>query len=58
MLNCRATCRSQDKKLGDNKLYLTGDLTSWNNAKRAEESERVKHTTDWFTSSGRKFIEE
>ena len=23
--------------------YLTGDLTSWNNAKRAEESERVKH---------------
>ena len=23
--------------------YLTGDLNSWNNAKRAEESERVKH---------------
>ena len=23
--------------------YLTGDLSSWNNAKRAEESERVKH---------------
>ena len=23
--------------------YLTGDLKSWNNAKRAEESERVKH---------------
>lgn len=23
--------------------YLTGDLTSWNNAKRAEEKERVKH---------------
>ena len=23
--------------------YLTGDLTSWNNAKRAEERERVKH---------------
>ena len=23
--------------------YLTGDLTTWNNAKRAEESERVKH---------------
>ena len=23
--------------------YLTGDVTSWNNAKRAEESERVKH---------------
>lgn len=23
--------------------YLTGDLTSWNNAKRAEEQERVKH---------------
>ena len=24
--------------------YLTGDLASWNDAKRAEESERVKHT--------------
>lgn len=23
--------------------YLTGDVTSWNDAKRAEESERVKH---------------
>ena len=23
--------------------YLTGDLKSWNNAKQAEESERVKH---------------
>lgn len=23
--------------------YLTGDLNSWNNAKRSEESERVKH---------------
>ena len=23
--------------------YLTGDLTSWNNAKRSEERERVKH---------------
>ena len=27
--------------------YLTGDLTSWNNAKRAEESERVKHDTEF-----------
>lgn len=28
--------------------YLTGDLTSWNNAKRSEESERVKHeVTDY-----------
>lgn len=24
--------------------YLTGDLSTWNNAKRAEESSRVKHT--------------
>ena len=24
--------------------YLTGDLNTWNDAKRAEESERVKHT--------------
>lgn len=24
--------------------YLTGDLNSWNNAKRAEEHERVKHS--------------
>lgn len=23
--------------------YLSGDLSSWNNAKRSEESERVKH---------------
>ena len=23
--------------------YLTGDLSSWNNAKRSEEQERVKH---------------
>ncbi len=23
--------------------YLTGDVTSWNNAKQSEESERVKH---------------
>lgn len=23
--------------------YLTGDLNSWNNAKRSEESQRVKH---------------
>ena len=26
--------------------YLTGDLTSWNNAKRSEERERVKHDTE------------
>ena len=26
--------------------YLTGDLTSWNNAKRSEEHERVKHDTE------------
>lgn len=23
--------------------YLVGDMTSWNNAKRAEERDRVKH---------------
>lgn len=26
--------------------YLTGDLNSWNNAKQAEESERVKHSCE------------
>ena len=26
--------------------YLTGDLTSWNDAKRSEERERVKHDTE------------
>ena len=26
--------------------YLTGDLNTWNDAKRAEESERVKHNYD------------
>ena len=25
--------------------YLSGDLTSWNDAKRSEEHERVKHLT-------------
>lgn len=29
--------------LFDDELYLTGDLNSWNDAKRAEEKERVKH---------------
>lgn len=24
--------------------YLTGDMNRWNNAKRAEEGDRVKHT--------------
>lgn len=24
--------------------YLTGDLSTWNNAKRAEEKARVKHS--------------
>ena len=37
--------------------YLTGDLNTWNDAKRAEERERVKHSTDnyqdFFTYSGR-----
>ena len=28
--------------------YLTGDLNSWNNAKRSEESERVKHGVNDF----------
>ena len=23
--------------------YITGDLSTWNNAKRAEEKDRVKH---------------
>ena len=26
--------------------YLTGDLNTWNDAKRAEESERVKHDVE------------
>lgn len=30
--------------------YLTGDLNSWNNAKRAEESERVKHGVDDYVA--------
>jgi anaerobic ribonucleoside-triphosphate reductase len=25
--------------------YLTGSLETWNNAKKAEEKDRVKHTT-------------
>ena len=26
--------------------YLTGDMSTWNNAKRAEEKARVKHSTE------------
>lgn len=29
--------------------YLTGDLNSWNNAKQAEEKDRVKHDTESIT---------
>ncbi|MBR1646718.1 MAG: hypothetical protein IJ685_08075 [Selenomonadaceae bacterium] len=43
MLNCRATCRSRDKKLGDNKMYLVGTTDRWNDAKKSEEHDRVKH---------------
>ena len=25
--------------------YITGDLSTWNNAKKAEEKDRVKHIT-------------
>ena len=32
--------------------YLTGDLNSWNDAKRAEESERVKHNVKELHESG------
>lgn len=28
--------------------YLTGDLTSWNDAKKAEEVERVKHEFEGY----------
>lgn len=38
--------------------YLTGSLDSWNNSKRAEERERVKHDTQRVTSSSRTFIED
>lgn len=31
--------------------YLTGDVSSWNDAKRSEESERVKHGLAGFESS-------
>lgn len=32
--------------------YLSGDLNTWNNAKRAEESERVKHGMQEFLPNG------
>ena len=31
--------------------YLTGDLKTWNNAKRAEEKDRVKHGWSVTTTS-------
>ncbi|MBR1806407.1 MAG: hypothetical protein IJ774_08500 [Selenomonadaceae bacterium] len=43
MLNCRATCRRRDKKPVDNILYLVGTIDRWNDAKQAEEHDRVKH---------------
>jgi len=43
MPNCKATCRSADKKPHDNKLYLVGTTDRWNDAKIAEEHDRVKH---------------
>lgn len=34
--------------------YLTGTLERWNNAKKAEERDRVKHTRldDWRSEDG------
>ena len=32
--------------LFDDELYLTGDLNTWNDAKRSEERERVKHSAE------------
>lgn len=32
--------------------YLSGDLNTWNDAKRAEESERVKHGMQEFLPNG------
>lgn len=31
--------------------YLTGSLETWNNAKKAEEKDRVKHGTSEVTNS-------
>lgn len=40
--------KERGKGVGFNRIrritgYLTGDLTTWNNAKRSEEHDRVKH---------------
>ena len=37
--------------------YLSGDLNTWNDAKRAEESERVKHGLQEFLPNGSDEIE-
>ena len=33
--------------------YLTGDLSTWNDAKRAEERDRVRHGVEGDGRSGR-----
>lgn len=33
--------------------YLTGDLSTWNDAKRAEERDRVRHGVEGYGRGGR-----
>ena len=42
-VDVQVTCEDKFERIRRITGYLTGDLNSWNDAKRAEESERVKH---------------
>ena len=43
-LNAETGHSNHDKGKEQSNKYLTGDLTTWNNAKKSEERDRVKHT--------------
>lgn len=42
-VDIETTCENKFERIRRITGYLTGDLNSWNNAKKAEEKERVKH---------------
>ena len=42
-IDANYTARQKFERIRRITGYLTGDVSSWNNAKRSEEHERVKH---------------
>ena len=59
--NSHVRCGAGENSAIISKSYLslfTGDVRTWNDAKKSELGDREKHDTDnyqdWFSSSGRK----